>query len=246
MKLQAFKRWSVATVCLLVLAACGGGGGDVPTAPAVAGPPTPVTPAATVSYALAAGYQARIASGATDNFAISGSCTGTSRQSAAAATASSFEGTAGFSAVQVSDTTLTNCSPAAATVTGTAHYNAGYVPIGLVVAGGDYAVLASGVASLPVSAKVGDTAVLATLNTYTGSNKATPTGQRVISFVIEADSGNTAIMNLVTRSYNTGQQLLVTEQSRLRMTESGALTMIAIDVQFSTTSAVHLLLTRTP
>ena len=246
MKKQIFKRWSTVSVCLLVLAACGGGGGDVPATPAVAGPPAPVVPAAVTSFALAAGYQARIASGAVDNYVISGSCAGTSRQSASTASASSFEGTAGFSAVQVSDTTLTNCSPATATVTGSAHYNAGYVPIGLAVAGGDYAVLASGLASLPSAAKVGDTGVLATLNTFRDSSKATPTGQRVISYVIEADTGTTAILNLVTRSYNTSQQLMVTEESRLRMTQSGTLTMVSIDVQFSTSSTVRLLLTRTP
>ena len=246
MKMQILTRWSAAAICLLALAACGGGGGDVPATPAVAGPPTPVVPAAVTSFALAAGYQARIVSGATDNFIISGSCAGTTRQSASAASASSFEGTAGFSAVQVSDTTLTNCLPASAIVNGNAYYNAGYVPIGLAVAGGDYAVLASGLANLPSAAKVGDSGVLATLNTFRDSSKATPTGQRVISYLIEADTGTTAILNLVIRSYNTSQQLMVTEESRLRMTQSGALTMVSIDVQFSTSSTVRLLLTRTP
>jgi len=50
---------------------------------------------------------------------------------------------------------------------------------------------------------------------------------------------------LPARSYDQGGAVLSTEQSRYRMAESGALTRTSIDVQFSSTSTLHLVFART-
>ena len=92
---------------------------------------------------------------------------------------------------------------------------------------------------------MGDTAVYATLTTYTDSTKTVTTGQRILSYVVEADTADTAIVNLISKGYNTSNQLLFTQQSRLRISASGALTAVSIDVQYSTTSTNHLVYTKT-
>ena len=99
--------------------------------------------------------------------------------------------------------------------------------------------------ALPPSVKVGDTAVFTTLITYTDSTKATVTGQRILSYVIESDAADTAIANFITRSYNAANQLLFTQQSRLRIASNGTLTALSIDLQFATTSTNHFVYTKT-
>lgn len=233
MTIHTFKLVGAGVLCVSLLAACGGGGDATPA---------PSTPAVT-SFALNAGHKARIASGATDNFNVSGSCSGTASISTAAAIPSTFEGVTGYSSAQVSTVDFTNCSPATSTDTGTTYYNAGYVPIGLSIVGGEYSMFESPPSDLPATVKVGDTAVFATLVTYTDSTRLAATGKRVLSFAIEADTSTTAIANLMTRSYDLGNTLLSTEQSRYHMAENGTLTLASIDVQFSFTSTIHLLFT---
>ena len=240
MKVHVFRLVGAAVLSASLLAACGGGGSDTPAAPAPsAAPATPVVTA----FALNTGYRARIANGATDNFNLSGSCSGTASIATAAATASTFEGVTGYASAQVSGINFTNCSPATNSATGTTYFNASYVPIGLSIVGGEYSKFESPPSDLPATVGVGDSGVVATLSTYADSTKVVATGKRVLSYAIEADTSTTAIANVITRSYDLGNQLLATQQSRYRMTESGTLTLLSIDVQFSTTSVIHLVYT---
>lgn len=237
MNMQSVK-WAAAGIVLAsLLAACGGGGSDAPAPPVVVNPPPATT------FALSAGYRARIISGATDNFNLSGSCSGTASIATAAAAASTFEGVTGYSASQVSTVNFTNCLPTANTATGATYFNGNYVPIGLSIVGGEYARFEAPPADLPTGVKVGDSGVLSTMTTYADSTKVVVTGKRILSYAIEADTSTTVIANVITRSYDAGTQLLATQQSRYRMAESGALTLLSIDVQFSTTSTIHLVYT---
>ncbi len=241
MNTKTLRGWLAAIAGAALLAGCGGGGsgGAAPTTSTASSGTTPPTAA----FALAAGYQALVDGGSNDNFSLSGSCSGAANITTAAAVPATFEGVTGFSASQVSTVSFSNCLPATNTATGVTYYNAGRVPIGLSIAGGEYSKFASPPADLPASVKVGDTAVVATLTTYADSSKTTVTGKRVIGYLIESDTDTTAIANLSTRSYDTSDQLLATQQSRYRMASSGTLTLMSIDVQFSTTSAVHLVYT---
>lgn len=220
-----------------MLAACGGGGSSAP-ASTTENPPT-----AGSSFAFAIGYKARLMSGATDNFDLSGTCTGTATIAIAAASAAAFEAVAGFSASQTSTATFSNCLPATASVTGLTYYDGNFVPIGQSITGGEYSRYEALPRALPASAKVGDTADLVALATYSDSTKTTSTGRRVYSYLIEPDTATTAIANITIRTYNTSAQLLATQQSRYRMAAEGTLRLVSIDVQFSTTSTAHLLYT---
>jgi hypothetical protein len=235
--MNSFKLATIVS-CVAALTACGGGGGG-------GGSDTPTTPQASgLNFPLQSGYKNRIANGSTDNFQISGTCTGTANQTASTPTSSTFEGNPGLSITQTTTTQFSNCTPSSNASTTVAHYDTNYSILGFDTAGGSYTVIAGATPQLPATVRVGDTAVFGTLNVFSNSTKATKTGQRIISYVVEPDGANTAIINLITKELNTSSQLLFTQQSRFRIAADGTLTPISIDVQYSTTSTNHLVYTK--
>jgi hypothetical protein len=171
-------------------------------------------------------------------------CAGNAAITTAASVPATFEGVNGYSSTQTATINLTNCSPASNAVSSTVYLDANFSPLGSSTPGVDYTKYASAPPSLPASAKVGDTAVFSTLTVYADSTKATVTGQRVLSYVIESDAATTAIANLITKNCNASGQLRSTQQARYRIAADGSLTVISIDVQFSTTSTNHLVYTK--
>ena len=233
--MKAAKKALFVTIAALTLSltACGGGGDS-----------TPAPGASVTAFALQAGFKARVQSGATDNFSISGTCGGTSTLTTSAASASSFEGVGGFGITQTQTLSFTGCTPASTAVTGSAYFDSAYSPLGTSIPGVEYTKFVSAPAPLPATVRVGDTAVFATVTVYTDSGKATMTGQRQLSYVVAADSSTTALVTFITRSSNNAGQLLFVAQSTYRMAGDGTLTIVSIDVQYSTTSTTHLLLTK--
>lgn len=223
---------------VVLFAGCGGGGGD-------SGGTVSTAVASASSFPLEAGYSARLNAGSNDNFTISGTCAGTAQITNGVTTASTFEGVAGFSAVQTSTVNFTNCTPSQSTASGTSYYDANYTPIGTSVVALEYAKFAVAPTMLPASVKVGDAADYATLTTYTDSTKTTTTGRRVLSYVIEADTATTVIVNFTTKTYDTTNlQPLLTQQTRYRVAANGTETLLSIDVQYGVTSTAHLVYTK--
>jgi hypothetical protein len=64
-----------------------------------------------------------------------------------------------------------------------------------------------------------------------------------LSYVVEADTSTTAIVNLIAKSYNAAGTLIATEQDRYRITSTGALTPTSIDIQAANGSTTHLVFT---
>lgn len=227
----------IAGFCLAtLLSACGGGGGGEATA--VQGPA-----ASTVSFPLQSGYRALIASGLAKSFTISGTCSGSGNKSSSPAnTAATFEGTAGFSATSTLTLTYTNCTPASTAVTSTAYFDTNYDPRGVNSIGVNYGVYLTPLV-IPTSVTVGGTGTLGTLTLYTSSTKATPNGRIDLSYVVEAETSTTAIVNLIAKIYNSAGTLTATEQDRYRITATGALTPTSIDIQYANGSTNHLVFT---
>lgn len=217
------------------LAGCGGGGGDAGGASNIA----------TISFPLQAGYRAYVSAGSTVTYTVSGSCAGTATIISAATIPATFEGVTGFSAADSSSITLSNCTPSSSTASGVEYYDANYTPLGTVTTGEEYARFQVLPSPLPSSVRVGDAGTVGTLLVYTDSTKALQTGTRVLSFVVEPDTQSTAIVNVVSKDYDNLNQLLLTQQSRYRIAANGTLTPVSIDLQYSTTSTIHFVLTKT-
>lgn len=233
------KYSGIPVVCLmsLVLAACGGGGSSGPSGPV----------ASTLSFPLRSGYNTTVANGLSKSFTISGTCSGTgNRAQAPATTAATFEGVAGFSATSSLTMSFTNCTPASIAQSLTSYWDSNYVPRGFNTgassAAPNYGVYLTP-PSIPTSVTVGGTGIIGTETLYTDSTKATGYGTSAISYVIEADTSTTAIVNLISNTYNTGNTLLMTEQARYRITSTGALTPVSADIQYANGSTTHLVIT---
>ena len=240
MALHFNKLALVGALSASLLAACGGGGGGGGSTPAA----TPPAVDSTASFALSDGYKARIASGATDNFNITGGCEGTATIKTEPSAVATFEGVDGYSSAQTSTVNFTkNCTPATKTVTGSTFYNNSYLPIGQSINGGDFSKFQTLPANLPALVKVNDSGTIATLITYDSSTSTVPTGKRVLSYEIKADTSTTVLTNIITRTYDAANNLLVTQTSSYRTAVNGSLTLVLLDVQFRLTSDIHLIYT---
>lgn len=196
------------------------------------------------TFPLRAGYQAFLTQAATNNYTISGTCSGSATESRTAAAAATFEGVAGYSTTTTLTGSYTNCTPATFAGTSVSYYDSNYKPTGSAITGTEYSVITSAV-DMPTTVAVGDTAQFGTVDVYSSNTKLTKTGTRVLSYVVETGgTSSEAIINLIARSYNLSNQLLVTQQSRYRLTSSGVLTPASLDIQYSTTSTTHLVWTK--
>ena len=245
--MRTFKSGISLAILIALLAGCGGGGGGGAAAPAA-----PVV--STLSFPLLSAYTALNASGMSRSFTatvtiptnigsatISCSANGNGTISPAT-TSATFEGKPALS----STTTLTVttvasavCSSATTTQTSTNFFDTNYVDLGYSVAGGEYGVYLTPL-SIPASVKVGDNAVAGTETIYTDSTKATISGTSVKSFVIEADTASTAIVNMIEKSLDTTGKVTSTSQTRFRITASAAFTPLSMDVQFSDGSGLAI------
>jgi hypothetical protein len=234
MKLSRIARAYLTVVLPFLLTACGGGGGS-------STPAGPVT--STQSFPLQTGYKSLIANGLTKSFTVSGSCTGSgTKTSAPATTAATFEGVSGLSAVATLTMTLTGCVPSSIAQTATVYFDSNYVQLGLNSVGVNYGVWPTAPA-VPASVTVGGTGIIGTMNLYTDSTKATSNGRQDLSYVIEADTASTAIVNLIAKIYNASNVLTATEQDRYRISAVGTLTPVSIDIQYANGNTTHLILT---
>jgi hypothetical protein len=218
----------------LIVIGCGGGGG---TSTATGG-------TASATFPFQSALKTRITSGATDNFTVSGTCTGTATLVTGSASAGTFEGVSGLSAGQTFTTNFNNCTPATSATTTTNYYDSSYSPLGAITLNTEYTKYQALPQPIPTAVKVGDTAVLATLDVFTDSTKTVKTGQRIVSYFVEQDSTTSVFVTGIAKSYNTSNQLLSTQQTKYRLSDAGVLTTVSIDVQFSTTSSNRLLYTK--
>ncbi|MES2226707.1 MAG: hypothetical protein V4540_02925 [Pseudomonadota bacterium] len=230
MNTRILRSW-IAAIGVALLAGCGGGGGGggANAAEPVASPN---------SFALASAYGALIRDGESHSYSVTGTCAGTATiANAPAATAGSFEGFPGYSASQVVTLSWPNCTNYAARTTGTTYYNDTYLPVGLSVDGGEYAVATAAPTALPSSVVVGNTGKIVTMATYRDSSKTIPTGTREFSYKIERDTATTAVANITVLGFDTYGQPLSTQESRYRMAVNGGtttLTLLSVTSKFTT------------
>lgn len=218
-------------IVTLLLAGCGGGGGG-------GGGSGTVT--STLSFPFKSAFVNSILNGTIKDISISGSCSGSGRKIATpATTTSTFEGAQVFASTVTTQWQLTGCNLSSINQTGAAYFDNNFVPLGFNT-NGNYAVYQTP-PTLPNTVTVGTTGTYGTQQLYTNSTKSVSNGYAVQTYIIEADTSSTAIINLITKVYNVSGSLSVTEQDRYRIAISGPLSRIADDLQYS--SGVHLILT---
>ncbi len=230
-------RSLIGLLALVGLISCGsGGGGSGGSGDAGGGNGTN---ASSLAFPIQIAKQAMITNGQARTFNASGSCTGRSTLAHAPSTsAANFEGVGGrIASVQTVSASFSNCTPATLNSTETYFYDANYIPLGSSSAT-QYRVFATR-PSIPASVKVGDTGAIGTMNSYSDSTKTVSTGIAVVTYAIEADTANTAIYDEITKTYNAANSLTLTEHSRYRISQSGPLELISVQVQYANGVALN-------
>ena len=229
---------SLALIASFLLIGCGGG-----TEGGAAAPTGPVT--STLSFPLLQAHKTGVANGVVKTFVVSGACIGTANMTNAPATTPAvFEANqAALSAVYALTATLSNAPgivgcPATFAVTGTQYWDSNYTPLGHNSVGVSYGVFLTA-PIIPATVLVGGAGVLGTETIYTDITKAVPNGRDDSSYVIEADTATTAIVNIISKTYDAANTLTGTTQQRYRISSTGAWVPVSVDIITST--GIHLI-----
>lgn len=230
--MKKFSLLIAATLSLLAGCGGGGGGGDG----AAAGPVV-----SALSFPLQSAYSAMVAAGYSKDYTVSGTCHGTATNTVSLATianGTTFELVANpRAATETLTISYTDCPPAASTPPSTSYYDSNYMPLGTV--SGNYSVFLTP-PSYPASVTVGSHGDIGTISRYSDATKNTLRGRGDFTYVVDADTANTAIVNIVDKDYDAAGLLIAIRQSRYRIAASGPLVPVSSEVLFTGVSGTHL------
>lgn len=139
---------------------------------------------------------------------------------------------------------FTNCTPSSIVESGTDYYDINYVDLGSVNSSSGEMSLWQTAPSIPTTVRVNDVIIVGTVNDFTNTSGTVSDGRSDKTIVVEADTSTTAIVNVITKRYNAAGQLTHTSQSRSRIDAAGTLTRLSMDIQYATTSTMHLVFRR--
>jgi FKBP-type peptidyl-prolyl cis-trans isomerase len=180
-------------------------------------------------------------------FMVSGSCNGSVTDTNSTTSQVTFDGTARTAVTTTSSWVYSTCDSATFSHVDNTYYDSNYNLAGsavttaskLSVNGTEFVSFASPTAPLPFTVRVGDNGTIGTATVYTDSTKQSVIGSRTYTYAIEADHRITSgIVNFTARTINPAGQTLLTTQTKYRL--SAAISLIAQDIQYGTTSTLHL------
>jgi FKBP-type peptidyl-prolyl cis-trans isomerase len=182
------------------------------------------------------------------NYLVSGMCTGSVSEANGAPSQVAFDGTTRTAVATAAVWQFTNCSPATFNAIESTYYDSNYNLVGSavttahVLSGTEFVTFAQPANALPATVRIGDTGTIGSATVYATSAKTGTTSTRTYSYAIEADDGSTttAIANFRTLTTNSSGQPLLTLQTKYRLGANASLALIAQDIQFATTSTIHL------
>jgi hypothetical protein len=135
-----------------------------------------------------------------------------------------------------------NCSPAIVSDTSTDYLDANFALLGSANPSG-HGVFTIPV-SVPESVKIGDKGSLGRKINWVGPTRGLFNGSDQLSFAVESDSSNTAIVKLITDSYDSNDIHISTEVDAYRIDTAGSMSHIFSDLQILG-SGKHLTFTET-
>lgn len=226
------KMLTLASLTLsLTLAACGGGGGSAAD---------PVT--STQTFQVWQAWTNYVTTAQTRSFSVSGTYSGASvggsgTSTRGALSSATFEGTPALQKTSVvTGTLIVNGTNVPYNGTQTSYVTSNYLPLGY--SGSEYGVV-TGTVSVPQTGRVNDAGTLYTISRYASSTKTTPKGSTVVSYALQPDTADTALLKVVTTERTTTGALESTSTQTFRMTPAGALTPVSEE---TTTSSYALTL----
>lgn len=228
------RIWQLTLAGLLAVGLAGCGGDDA-------------DPQAAVSmFPLQGAMKARMQAGATENFIVSGACSGTAKVVTSPAAVDAFEGAAAQSVPQATTYHFSNCVPVTSVVAGAAYYEANLALLGDMTTGQEYSKVTSAAVPVPLLVAVGEELEYARLTVYADSSKASVKGRRVQSYKVAADGPRSAFVTFTAKAYDASDALLYTESVKYRITSERQMVMVGIEAQYGTGAAGHFVYTPAP
>lgn len=212
------------TLTVSILAACGGGGGGGPSA------------VSTNDYQLRQAWVNYVSMSTTQRFTVSGTINGVAVSGSGTETdgtlvASSFEGKPSLSKTTVVTGTLSSSGQSLPYgSTGVGYVDSNYMPLGQ--SGNEYAVV-TGTPVIPQTARINDTGTLYTATRYPTSQKSYSIGTLTVSYALQPDTADTALLKVITTRKTTSGSTYSTDISIFKMTPAGALTPVSEQYQDS-------------
>jgi hypothetical protein len=208
-----------ATAVLSLLSACGGGGG---------GEAVPV--ASTSTFNLQAAYKSYYATSASYKFNITGTyganpISGSGSAVVGTVSSGTFEGQSALQqTTTITGSFIANNQTIPLAASSISWLDTNYMPRG--VSGGSEYIVVDSSGILPIAAKINDTGSFFTAKRYTTSAKTTLLGTRTVTYVVEADSGTTALVTLIYVDKNNAGTMTSTATSQYRITTANTFTKI--------------------
>jgi len=97
---------------------------------------------------------------------------------------------------------------------------------------------------LPSAIKVGDTGLVGSVMTYNTSNfkkYGTPQGQADVTYLVEADTSSTALVNIISKVYDVNGKLTLLDQTRYQIDSNNNMILYSIDQQYYDSLSLHLI-----
>ncbi len=231
---------------VLVLSACGGGGGGgggadgggtiagggaASQAGAITTAPASAVPAPVQAFQLRNLWANDFGDTTPHQFTLSGTINGASVAGSGALTrgpvsSATFEGASALSkTTTISGAATANGQTSLIYSVGTMYVDSNYNPLGG-SNGTEYGVV-TGPVNIPQTAKVGDTAVLFTMNLYADSAKTTAIGTRTYSYALEPDTASTALFKYTTVQKDASNAAISTDTLVMRITPAGDRTYVS-------------------
>ena len=206
-------------VTFVFLAGCGGGGGG-----------TSVPVASTSTFNLQAAYKSYYATSASYKFNITGTyganpISGSGSAVVGTVSSGTFEGQSALQqTTTVTGSFIANNQTIPLAASSISWVDTNYMPRG--TSGGSEYIVVDASASIPIAAKINDTGSVFTAKRYTTSAKTTLLGTRTVTYVVEADSGTTALVTLIDVDKNNAGTMTSTATSQYRITTANTFTKI--------------------
>ena len=192
------------------------------------------------SFDIGTAIQNLLLRGTSKTFNVTGDCKGTTSLADSPATKTTWQGETVYAVGSTNIFNLPNCTlGVSGSHSSITYYDMNFIEVAKLDSDGTYSEFVR--TPRPSSVKVGDKGTLGTWYHWNNSSKSQVWGTDVHTYVIEADTSNSVILNMIDRTYTNSNQLDITSQLRYRLNSNGVLEWVSATIDFANNKG-HLVL----
>jgi hypothetical protein len=192
------------------------------------------------SYDLETAFKNRLLQGFSKTFNVTGDCKGTMSATDTPAMKTTWQGQSVYAVGTTNIFNVPNCSlGVSGTHSSITYYDLNFNEVAKTDSDGTYSEYVK--TPRPASVKVGDSGTLGTWYHWSNNSKSQSWGTDVHTYVVEADTASTALLNVIDRTYTNNNLLEITSQIRYKLNSTGTLEWYSVTIDFANNKG-HLFL----